>query len=51
MVSVLGIDSAGNACSAAVLSGGRVLSRRFAAMARGQAEALMPMIAAALAEA
>jgi tRNA threonylcarbamoyladenosine biosynthesis protein TsaB len=51
MVSVLGIDSAGSACSAAVLSGGRVLARRFAAMARGQAEALMPMIAAVLEEA
>ena len=51
MVSVLGLDSAGNACSAAVLRQGRIAARRFAPMVRGQAEALMPMIAAALAEA
>src|SRR5258708_33720112 len=51
MVSVLGLDSAGNACSAAVLRWGRIVARRFAPMARGQAEALMPMIAATLAEA
>jgi tRNA threonylcarbamoyladenosine biosynthesis protein TsaB len=51
MVSVLGLDSAGNACSAAVLRQGRIVARRFAPMVRGQAEALMPMIAATLAEA
>jgi tRNA threonylcarbamoyladenosine biosynthesis protein TsaB len=51
MVSVLGLDSAGGSCSAAVLGEGRVLARRFAAMERGQAEALMPMVAAVLAEA
>ncbi len=32
------------ACSAAVLSDGRVIARRFEAMARGQSEALMPML-------
>ncbi len=51
MVSVLALDSAGNACSAAVLSDGRIRARRFAAMTRGQAEALMPMVAAVLGEA
>jgi tRNA threonylcarbamoyladenosine biosynthesis protein TsaB len=51
MVSVLGLDSAGNACSAAVLRQGGIVARRFAPMARGQAETLMPMIAATLAEA
>lgn len=51
MVSVLGFDSAGNGCSAAVLRDGRVAARRFVLMARGQAEALMPMIEAVLDEA
>lgn len=51
MVSVLALDSAGNACSAAVLSEDRIRAHRFAAMTRGQAEALMPMIAAVLGEA
>ena len=51
MVSVLGLDSAGNACSAAVLCQGKIAARRFQRMERGQAEALMPMIAAALEEA
>jgi tRNA threonylcarbamoyladenosine biosynthesis protein TsaB len=51
MVSVLGLDSGGNACSAAVLRQGQIVARRFAPMVRGQAEALMPMIAATLAEA
>jgi len=51
MVSVLALDSAGNACSAAVLSDGRVRAHRFAAMTRGQAEALMPMVAGVLGEA
>jgi tRNA threonylcarbamoyladenosine biosynthesis protein TsaB len=51
MVSVLALDSAGNACSAAALTHGRIRARRFAAMARGQAEALVPMIAAVLDEA
>ncbi len=51
MVSLLAFDTAGSACSAAVLRDGVVRARRFAAMARGQAEALMPMIAAVLDEA
>ncbi len=48
---VLAFDSAGAGCSAAVWRGGAVAARRHAAMTRGQAEALMPMIAAVLAEA
>lgn len=51
MVSVLAFDCAGNSCSAAVLSQGLLRAHRFAAMERGQAEALVPMIAAALEEA
>ncbi len=51
MVSVLAFDTAGNGCSAAVLREGRVAARRFAAMARGQAEQLLPMIEAVLSEA
>jgi tRNA threonylcarbamoyladenosine biosynthesis protein TsaB len=48
---VLGIDSALAACSAAVLVEGRLVARRFAAMARGHAETLLPMIAATMDEA
>ncbi len=48
---MLAFDTAGAACSAAVLRAGALRARRFAAMARGQAEALMPMIAAVLDEA
>lgn len=51
MVSVLAFDSAGNSCSAAVLRHGRIKARRTAPMARGQAEALMPMIESVLGEA
>ncbi len=51
MVSVLAFDSAGNGCSAAVLRAGHIAAHRFALMERGQAEALMPMIAAVLEEA
>lgn len=51
MVNVLAFDTAGAACSAAVLRAGTLSARRFAAMARGQAEALMPMIATVLEEA
>src|SRR5579864_6906504 len=51
MVTTLGIDSAGAACSAAIWRGERVVGRRFAAMERRQAEALMPMIAAVMDEA
>jgi tRNA threonylcarbamoyladenosine biosynthesis protein TsaB len=51
MVSALALDSAGQGCSAAVVADGRLLARRFAAMERGQAEALLPMVSEVLAEA
>jgi tRNA threonylcarbamoyladenosine biosynthesis protein TsaB len=51
MVSVLAFDSSGNGCSAAVLRDGGIAAHRFTHMARGQAEALMPMIEAVLREA
>lgn len=48
---LLALDSASSACSAAVLVDAAVVAERFEAMARGQAQALMPMIAAVMAEA
>lgn len=51
MVKVLGLDCSGASCSAAVLAAGELRAQRFAAMEHGQAEALMPMIQAVLAEA
>ena len=48
---VLGLDTATTACSAAVWADGQVLAARTLAMERGHAEALMPMIVDALAEA
>ena len=51
MVTTLGLDSTGAACSAAIWRAERVVAHRFAAMERGQAEALMPMVAAVLEEA
>jgi tRNA threonylcarbamoyladenosine biosynthesis protein TsaB len=51
MVSVLAFDTAGNGCSAAVLRDGKIAARRFAAMARGQSEQLLPMIETVLGEA
>jgi tRNA threonylcarbamoyladenosine biosynthesis protein TsaB len=51
VVSILAFDSGGAACTAAVLRDGTVAARRLEAMERGHAEALMPMIAAVLAEA
>lgn len=51
MVSVLGFDCAGHACSAAVLRDGALAARRFERRERGHAEALMPMISAVLDEA
>lgn len=51
MVKVLGLDCSGASCSAAVLAGGERRAHRFAAMERGQAEALMPMVQAVLEEA
>jgi len=44
MVSVLGIDTSAAACAAALWRDGAVVARERAAMARGHAEALMPMI-------
>jgi len=48
---VLGIDSASGACSAAIVVGGKVVARRFEIMTRGQAERLAPMIRDVLDEA
>jgi tRNA threonylcarbamoyladenosine biosynthesis protein TsaB len=47
---LLGLDSAGAAASAALWRDGTIIGRRFAAMARGQAEAL-PLMVADLAQA
>lgn len=44
MVSVLGIDTSAAACSAALWRDGAALAREHVVMARGHAEALMPMI-------
>lgn len=48
---LLALDSASTACSAAVLVDGAVVAERFVAMDRGQAEALVPMMAEVLAAA
>jgi tRNA threonylcarbamoyladenosine biosynthesis protein TsaB len=50
-VKILAVDTALGACSAALLEGNRVLARRFAAMERGHAEALAPMVEEAMREA
>lgn len=50
-MNLLAFDAASSACSAAVLIAERVVAERFAAMERGQAEALVPMIEAVMAEA
>lgn len=50
-MNVLAFDCSTQACSAAVLAGDKVLAYRFAAMARGQAEVMMPMIVEVMAEA
>ncbi|MEQ9606430.1 MAG: tRNA (adenosine(37)-N6)-threonylcarbamoyltransferase complex dimerization subunit type 1 TsaB [Kiloniellaceae bacterium] len=47
---LLAMDAAGSACSVALWAGGRVVLRRFAPMARGHSEQLVPMIAAVMAE-
>jgi tRNA threonylcarbamoyladenosine biosynthesis protein TsaB len=47
---VLAFDCSGAACSAAVWLDGRLVAERFAAMERGQAEALMPQIERVMAE-
>ena len=48
---VLGLDSAGRGCAAAVLDGERVLAARAETMTRGQSERLLPLIAETLAAA
>ncbi|HEX9770629.1 MAG TPA: tRNA (adenosine(37)-N6)-threonylcarbamoyltransferase complex dimerization subunit type 1 TsaB [Kiloniellales bacterium] len=48
--SILAMDSAGGACSAALWRGGRVVAGRFELMRRGHAERLVPMIEAVMAE-
>jgi tRNA threonylcarbamoyladenosine biosynthesis protein TsaB len=48
-MNILAFDSSGGGCSAAVLSGGRVLVGESAPMLRGQAEHLVPMIARVMA--
>lgn len=40
---ILALDAAGAACSAALWAGGRIAGRRWEAMDRGHAETLMPM--------
>jgi tRNA threonylcarbamoyladenosine biosynthesis protein TsaB len=46
---VLALDAAGNACSAALWHAGELAGRRWEEMARGHAEALVPMAAAVVA--
>ena len=48
---LLTFDTATTGCSAAILADGRIVAHRAAAMARGQSEALMPMIEEVMAEA
>ncbi len=48
---ILAFDTSTAACSAAVWRDGEILARRFTPMARGQSEALVPMIVAVMAEA
>lgn len=48
---LLAFDSALDGCSVAVLGGGRVLAHRRREEPRGQAEALVPLVQAAMAEA
>jgi tRNA threonylcarbamoyladenosine biosynthesis protein TsaB len=48
---VLAMDSSTSACSAALWAEGKVLARRLSPMARGQSEALLPMVAEVMAEA
>jgi tRNA threonylcarbamoyladenosine biosynthesis protein TsaB len=48
---LLAVDTALGACSVAVLDGERTLAHRWVAMPRGHAEALAPMVQAAMAEA
>ncbi|MBF9029081.1 tRNA (adenosine(37)-N6)-threonylcarbamoyltransferase complex dimerization subunit type 1 TsaB [Rhodobacterales bacterium HKCCE3408] len=50
-MTILAFDTSGPFVSVALATDGRVISESFAEMARGQAEALMPMIADLMAEA
>ncbi|NIA72536.1 tRNA (adenosine(37)-N6)-threonylcarbamoyltransferase complex dimerization subunit type 1 TsaB, partial [Pelagibius litoralis] len=47
---ILAMDAAGGACSVALWASGGLVARRFSAMARGQSERLVPMIAEVVAE-
>ena len=47
---ILALDAAGGACSVALWASGGIVSRRFLAMARGQSERLVPMIAEVMAD-
>jgi len=49
-LTILALDSATAACSAAVLSGGTIAARRFVPMAAGHAQALVPLIEAVMTE-
>lgn len=49
--SVLAVEAAGSACSAALWRDGAIVARRFALMEHGQAEALIPMVQAVMSEA
>lgn len=49
-LTLLAMDAAGASCSVALWTDGRVAVRRFAAMARGQSERLVPMIGEVMAE-
>lgn len=48
---LLAVETALGACSVAVLDGEKILAHRFVEMARGHAEALAPMVEAAMREA
>ena len=48
---VLALDTATASCSVAVMCDGDIRARQFTTMDRGQAEALMPMVEWAMAEA
>lgn len=48
---VLALDSATSACSVALWQDGDLLAHRFAEMARGQSEVLVPMVAEVMAQA
>lgn len=50
MPTILALDAAAGACSAALFAGGTVHRREWAAMARGHAQALMPMVVSVMAD-